>query len=224
MKRRTINKFLLGTLAFGLFSCTDKYMDINSNPYQPDDLSADDYAVGSAMNNLASAVISNDVNTAQFTDCLLGGPMGGYFADSGTWGNTISNYNATNDWMRVFLVSDRVLPVLFVNLSTLQVVSENTNNPVPYAIAKVVKVAAMSRITDTYGPIPYTKIGVDGKLTVPYDSQETIYNTFFDELNSSIETLTAHKDAAMVASADRVYGGNVQKWIKFANSLTIRIK
>ena len=51
------------------------------------------------MSNLASTVISSDVNTAQFTDCLLGGPMGGYFADSNSgWSNTISNYNAKNDW------------------------------------------------------------------------------------------------------------------------------
>ena len=40
----------------------------------------DDYALGSAMNNLAGCVVSPDVNTAQFTDCLLCGPMGGYYA------------------------------------------------------------------------------------------------------------------------------------------------
>ena len=59
-------------------SCTGKFEEINSNPYQPGDLSEDDYALGSAMNNLAGCVVSPDVNTAQFTDCLLGGPLGGY--------------------------------------------------------------------------------------------------------------------------------------------------
>ena len=34
-------------------SCTGKFEEINSNPYQPGDLSEDDYALGSAMNNLA---------------------------------------------------------------------------------------------------------------------------------------------------------------------------
>ena len=53
----------------GFMSCTGNYMDINSNPYQPGDLTPDDYALGSAMSNLASTVISSDVNTAQFTDC-----------------------------------------------------------------------------------------------------------------------------------------------------------
>jgi hypothetical protein len=45
-------------------SCTGKFEEINSNPYQPGDLSEDDYALGSAMNNLAGCVVSPDVNTA----------------------------------------------------------------------------------------------------------------------------------------------------------------
>ena len=167
-KKNIINKLIVAPLVMGFMSCTGNYMDINSNPYQPGDLTPDDYALGSAMSNLASTVISSDVNTAQFTDCLLGGPLGGYFADSNAgWSNTISNFNATNDWTRVFLISDRIISTLYGNLSTVKQVSENTNNPVPYAIAQIIKVAAMSRVTDAYGPIPYSKIGQDGKITIP---------------------------------------------------------
>lgn len=224
MKYNTFNKLALGLSLLACASCTDKYLDINSNPYQPGDLANDDYALGSAMSNLASSVISSDVNTAQFTDCLLGGPMGGYFADSNSgFANTISNYDAKNDWTRVFLMSDRIIATLYSNLSTVKTVSANTNNPVPYAIAQIIKVAAMSRVTDTYGAIPYSKIGEDGNITIPYDSQEEVYNTFFSELDEAIATLTEHKSAALVSTADYVYGGNVPKWIKFANSLKLRL-
>lgn len=61
--RSIINKLLLGTMTVASVACTGNYLDINSNPYQPGDLSADDYALGSAMNNLASCVVSSDVNT-----------------------------------------------------------------------------------------------------------------------------------------------------------------
>ena len=223
-KKNIINKLIVAPLVMGFMSCTGNYMDINSNPYQPGDLTPDDYALGSAMSNLASTVISSDVNTAQFTDCLLGGPLGGYFADSNAgWSNTISNFNATNDWTRVFLISDRIISTLYGNLSTVKQVSENTNNPVPYAIAQIIKVAAMSRVTDAYGPIPYSKIGQDGKITIPYDTQEEVYNAFFKELDESIEVLTENRNAALVASADFVYSGNVQKWVKFANTLRLRL-
>ena len=222
--KKILNTFIFASLMAAVSSCTAKYEDINSNPYQPGDLSADDYALGSAMNNLAGCVVSPDVNTAQFTDCLLGGPLGGYFADSNAgWSNTISNFNATNDWTRVFLISDRIISTLYGNLSTVKQVSENTNNPVPYAIAQIIKVAAMSRVTDAYGPIPYSKIGQDGKITIPYDTQEEVYNAFFKELDESIEVLTENRNAALVASADFVYSGNVQKWVKFANSLKLRL-
>ena len=106
-----------------------------------------------------------------------------------------------NDWTRVFLISDRIISTLYGNLSTVKQVSENTNNPVPYAIAQIIKVAAMSRVTDAYGPIPYSKIGQDGKITIPYDTQEEVYNAFFKELDESIEVLTENRNAALVASA-----------------------
>lgn len=224
MKNNILYTLIIGLLFLGSSSCIDNYPDINSNPYQPGDLSPDDYALGSAMSNLASTVISSDVNTAQFTDCLLGGPMGGYFADSnGGWSRTISNFNATNDWTRVLLMSDRIISTLYSNLNTIRVVSENTGNPVPYAIAQIIKVAAMSRVTDTYGPIPYSKIGEDGKITIPYDSQEEVYNKFFEELNDAIAVLTENRNSALVATADYVYSGNVEKWARFGNSLKLRL-
>ena len=163
--KNIINKLFLGSLTVALASCTADFDNINANPYQPGDLNADDYALGSAMNNLAGCVVSPDVNTAQFTDCLLGGPMGGYYADSNAgWSNTISNFNAKDDWSRVFLKSDKVIPVLYSNLSVVELVSHSTNNPVPYAIAQIIKVAVMHRVTDTFGPIPYSQIGADGAL------------------------------------------------------------
>lgn len=87
--KNPISLSLVAALAIGTAACTGDFEEINSNPYQPGDLTADDYAIGSAMNNIAGTVMSPDVNTLQFTDCLLGGPLAGYFADSkAEWGET----------------------------------------------------------------------------------------------------------------------------------------
>ena len=57
------------------------------------------------MNSLASGVISSDVNTAQFTEALMGGPLAGYFAPANSgWENTVSNYNPTDDWTNVLFM------------------------------------------------------------------------------------------------------------------------
>lgn len=224
--KQFINKILMGTLVLGMASCTGDYLDINSNPYQPDadDMEADDYALVSAMNNIAATVISSDVNTLQFTECLLGGPCGGYFASTNTgWNNTIENFNATDDWTRVFLKTDRIIPQLYGNLTQVQNLATQMDNPVPYAVALIMKVAAMSRVTDAYGPIPYSKIGEDGSITTPYDAQADVYNKFFEELDEAIATLDANPGAALSASADYVYGGDIAKWRKLANSLKLRL-
>ncbi|MDR0938216.1 MAG: SusD/RagB family nutrient-binding outer membrane lipoprotein [Mediterranea sp.] len=222
--KHKLTAIIMGSMTLALASCTGKYLDINSNPYEVPDLSADGYALGSAMNNLAGCVVSPDVNTCQFTDCLLGGPMGGYLADSNAgWSETIGNYNAKDDWTRPFLKSDKIIPVLFTNLAQVKQISLSTNDPVPYAIAEVIKVAVMHRVTDTFGPIPYSQIGKDGNIETPYDSQEKVYDTFFQELNDAIATLNAHANELFVPSADYIYKGNVKKWIKFANSLKLRL-
>lgn len=219
-----INKFLIASLAVAATACTGDYEDINSNPYEPGDLTGDDYALSSQLNNIAGCVMSSDVNTIQFTDALLGGTLGGYFSDANSsFENSFARYNPTNDWSRVFMKSDHIIPTLYANLGQVEMLGEKAGDPVPYAVATVIKIAAMSRVTDTYGPIPYSAIGETTDLAVPYDSQKDVYNEFFTELSEAIETLDTHRGSALSPMGDYVYGGDINKWVKFANSLKLRL-
>lgn len=216
-------KTVLASLALAGSACTANYLEINSDPFEvdKDQMQADGYAIGAALNALAGTVVSTDVNTAQFTDCLLGGTQGGYFADANAgFANTISNYNAKDDWTRVFMASDQIIPTLYSNLREL---SNVTDDPIALAIGQVIKVCAMNRVTDTYGPIPYSLIGKSGQLQVAYDSQEKVYDTMFEELNAAIEVLTEHRTGAIASTADYIYGGSAEKWCKLANSIKLRL-
>ncbi len=220
--RNIIIKTGVLAVAATIIGCTGNYLNINTNPYEvsKEQTLTDGYAIGAAMTALCGTIVSTDVNTAQFTDCLLGGPMGGYYSSTGAWQKTIDNYNATDDWTRVFMASDRIIPTLYSNLSEL---GNITDDPLTLSIAKIVKVAAMLRVTDTYGPIPYTQIGVGGKITVPYDSQEQVYDAMFAELDEVISTLTENRLSAISQNADPVYDGTAVKWCRFANSLKLRM-
>ena len=215
---------LAGVITLGLMtlSCTGNYLDINTNPYEVnrEQTLTDGYATAAAIAAMGGAVVSTDVNTAQFTDCLLGGPMGGYYSTTGAFEKTIDNYNATDDWTRVLLASDRIIPTLYSNLSELKSI---TDDPVTLSIATIIKVTAMLRVTDTYGPIPYSQIGQGGKITVAYDSQEKVYDTMFAELDDCIKTLTENRLSGIPSTADPVYDGTAVKWCKFANSLKLRM-
>lgn len=206
-------------------SCTGHYMDLNRNPYgvTDEEMQRDGYAVKAALTGMMNGVISPDVNTAQFTDVLLGCSLSGYLAPAKDgWNNvTICNYNATDNWTNVFMASDKVIPVIFTNYRSLK---ESTDDENILAVGDIVKVAAMHRVTDTYGPVPYSKIGRNGEISVPYDSQEDIYKAMLSELSAAIRTLEDNISMGSFSpTADVIYQGDISKWIKFGNSLKLRL-
>ena len=76
--------------------------------------------------------------------------------------------------------------------------------------------------TDYYGPIPYFSAGDPGE-SVPYDSQEDMYNDFFVKLTEAEAVLKANTGKTPYGEFDLVYQGDVSKWIKFANTLRLRL-
>ena len=213
-----------GALLLGATACMDE--SINENQSQPGagDMTADGYILVSAMNNIFGSVIPNNTNCLQFTDCLLGGVLGGYFSD-GSPGFTASfaRNNPANNWNKVMLEDEPIIPTLYTNMSMVQTICEQTGDVAPIAASKIVQVATMSRVTDTYGPIPFSQIGVDGVIQTPYDSQEKIYNRFFEILAEARQLLKENPGAAMSPLVDNVYGGDMSKWLRFANSMQLRL-
>lgn len=215
--------FIMVAVAATSVACTANYMNINKNPYgvTDDEMQRDGYAVRAALIGIANGVISPDVNTTQFTECLLGGTMGGYMADGNAgWANTISNYNPTDNWTNVFMKSSWIIPTIYANYRLLH---QSTDNPVIWAVGDIVKVAAMHRVTDTYGPIPYSKIGQNGEINVPYDTQMDVYKAMFAELDAAVAVLMPERQNNFSPSADVIYGGIIDNWIKLANSLKLRL-
>ena len=223
MIKNIYKAFSVAAAALCGIACTSNFEEINKNPYgvTDDEMQRDGYIIRASLTGMANGVISPDVNTTQFTECLLGGTQGGYMADANAgFANTISNYNPTDNWTNVFMKSDKVIPVIYTNYKQLHQV---TDDPVILAVGDIVKVAAMHRVTDTYGPIPYTKIGQDGSISVPYDSQEDVYKAMFNELDAAVDVLIPNRTNNFSSSADAIYGGKVDNWIKLANSLKLRL-
>lgn len=221
-----MKKNILYIMSFAVLSmftaCTTNYEDYNTNPYDAthEEIERDGYNVHASLTNLAGWVVPLNVNTFQFTDCLLGGSYGGYLADSN---NGFNNKNfaqmaPSEHWNQVMF--NDIIPAVFENYNQVQAV---TKDPVTLSVARIMKVVSLQRVTDTYGPMPYSKVGEEGKITAPYDSQRDIYLKMFDELDESIAALTENRTADFNAQADWVYQGRVEKWIKLANSIKLRM-
>lgn len=109
-------------------------------------------------------------------------------------------------------------------LPQLDIVLDMTKDtqPVAHAVAEVWKVQISHRITDLYGPMPYSDAN-NAQVNVKYDSQEAVYKEMFAELNDAIATLSQHRSETVFGTDDQIYSGSVDKWYKFANSLKLRM-
>ncbi len=94
--------------------------------------------------------------------------------------------------------------------------------PLMYALSLILKVEAMHRVTDVYGPIVYTQFGEDTPFP-EYDSEQIVYDQFFIDLDNAINTLSADIDNQQFSAFDLVYGGGLTKWVQFANTLRLRL-
>lgn len=83
--------------------------------------------------------------------------------------------------------------------------------------------------TDIYGSLPYSEAGkalhTDPPLLTPkYETQEELFDLWLEELDETLDVLGQNlPNQKALKEQDFVYGGDVAKWMKFANSLKLKI-
>ncbi|MFK8005672.1 MAG: SusD/RagB family nutrient-binding outer membrane lipoprotein [Saprospiraceae bacterium] len=93
------------------------------------------------------------------------------------------------------------------------------------AIAKIFKAKSFFELSSIWGDIPFTQ-ALDGVQfpTPTFDTQEDVFRgvlTILDEAITLIDAMPA--DVADVATGDLIYGGNMDNWRRWANSLKLRV-
>ena len=101
-------------------------------------------------------------------------------------------------------------------------IAEAENNVVFAAWARLLRILAASRLSAYHGPIIYSNYG-STEANILYDSEETLYNTWFNELDGIVSDLSANVDFGGMAKFDDSYGGDVSKWVKLANSMRLQL-
>lgn len=89
-------------------------------------------------------------------------------------------------------------------------------------IGRIMKVFNAHIITDQFGDIPYFEAG-KGNDQLAYDTQESIYKSFFKELTDAQAALPGAGEQESLGIYDYMYGGDPVKWKKFANTLRLRL-
>ena len=113
------------------------------------------------------------------------------------------------------------------NLKKVAEAGQAASQPGVWAPAEVMQTWAYGYLTDMWGDIPYsdalTGDSAGGSLTPAYDTQKSIYTSFFSVLTAATTAMAGDSPSDPgLGSSDPIYGGNLAAWQKFANSLHLR--
>ncbi len=95
-----------------------------------------------------------------------------------------------------------------------------------YYITRIYYAFLISMQTDTYGDLPLTNLhlqGIPDTEAPKYRTQEEIYDIIFEMLDDAVNNIKPGDNQFNLGDDDRCYGGDVDKWVRFANTLRLRL-
>jgi hypothetical protein len=219
MKTLFKNIFLLtGLTGMLLVSGCKKQLDINQNPNVP--------------------AVENGTPPVVFPAGVFGtaGAVGGQFAILGAiWGEYVTQSAFSNQYKTIdaYQLSQSDLnggyALLFANgLKNFQFVidkSKETSNWNFYLMGSVMKAYSAQVLVDLYDQIPYFEaLRGSSTLTPKFDDGYTIYLDLLAQLDSALsKPVNASILTASDKSADLIFGGDMNKWTRFANSMKMKL-
>ena len=207
--------FSLGVAVFVLASCSDKiYEEINTDPTKADHVNP------ASQLSYAELQMYGDMNyvdvhrlyTYAFTQHLMG-----------CWNTT--NYGGQhrmddNEMSRPW---NNLYPGAIRNLTdAIEATKADPTQVNINAALRIFRVYVGSLLTDFYGDIPFSEAGlgyISGNSKPKYDKQEDLYRFFFTELGEAAGLFDIN---AKAITSDPLFGGNIEAWRIFANSLRLR--
>lgn len=214
--KNTIKTILICFLTTLYFTCEDSLEEVNVDPNNFP--SAGDAQVLSSSLGFLGYVIETDLN---YSDSFL-------WSQYYTWGIGVSIGNperyvqAATDhngyWQRSYANS----------LADLDYIDKNSSSAAYRGISKVLKAYIFQGLVDHFGDIPFTEAlsGAieDGSILSPnYDSAaDIVYPALVTMLDEALSEFSVAANGD-VGEDDFIYEGNISNWVKFANSLKLRI-
>jgi hypothetical protein len=206
--------FLIVFFSLILNSCE---LDINTDPNYPAAVEADKYISSGQM--WAASVVGGDLQ-------LMGGMWAQHFAQNANSNQYtgIDSYNITNSssymWGPWNFLYAGALPDLQVAISK----AEASGSWHYWMISKIMTAYCFHILTDSYGNIPFTEALNFEKFKNPvFDDAKTVNKGIIAILDEAIAKSAEASAKAPMGSADFVFSGDIDMWVKFAKSLKLKI-
>jgi len=213
-------KYIIAAGVILVTSCK-KQLDINTDPNNPVKL-AESKLLPSAEQNLGNSLslgngvlggLSNDLETYVHRTVQR--------EDPDQYGATGDDFYIQTNWL-TFYIS------VITNLNVIIAEGTANGNSKYVGIAEVLKAYGFSQMVDTYGDIPFSEAGklVTGAVRNPhFDKSAAIYPQLITLLDQAITDLNNNSAAnpQSPGTDDVIYGGDVTKWVKAANTIKLKL-
>lgn len=200
-----IYKYTILAVILNIFSGCSEFEDLNTNPNEPTQVSADvllPNAIRESVNTAVDASFLVGNNAAQLTAKTLRTEVDAY------------NWNAFPLYWEGWYES-------LTDLSSIENIAIGNGNEQLQGAVITLRSWIFANLTNAYGNVPYFEatLGGEGNFTPVYDDQQVIYMDLLSEL-ARANTLLQGEGAI---DGDILLGGDPLVWQKFANSLRLRL-
>jgi hypothetical protein len=213
---KKIHKYLLATVIASFMSLTacEDFLDVNKDPNNPAE-STPEFTLPAGQGELAYVL----GNQFQF--------LGNFFAQHWTQAGAANQYCVLELYeIQSSSYDARVWGELYAGaLNDFKFVADEAtaNGQTNYAaIGEIMQAYTLQVITDAWGDVP-AAASLQGleNLNPEYQAQEEIYDDLIARLDSAIALIDPEADAP--GRDDLVFGGDMELWRKFANTLKLKI-
>ena len=214
-------KYIAIGLLIAMSGCSD-FLNINNNPNAPAQSVPDPVLAGA----LAATANIMAGGTAAFAPYWAG-----YWAASGTYssaGNVTQNFK-----IQTSSFGQAPWGGIYLNMANYTFVENTAGKGFEYykAIAKIMKVYGYHTLVDCYGKIPYTDSELGFRnLSPKYDDDRVVYEKLVNKLDSAIAIIQPILAQGLAATAkvvpktaDVMFGGDMNKWVRLANTMKLRL-
>ena len=214
---KNIYKILSLALVMAFTACTSDFEELNTDPNNPTVVPAENLYT-QAQFSLANRVWGRAMNF-EFGMLMVQHFSQNEYAEDSRYNQNPSNFSASWDSFYAAGLNDLVEAKRLVEAN--EGLSDAVRDNMLAQIA-ILRVWAYQNITDIWGDVPYLEAFQPEEFPNPaYDSQQDIYTGLVNELNDAIGLIST--SASGFGSGDIIYGGDMEAWGRFANSLKVRL-
>ena len=199
--------------------CTDKFEDFNTDKKHPAVVPGE-ALFSNAQKQLADYMNNTNVNTNIFKLMAQYWTETTYIDEANY--DLITRNISTGIYTNLYL---RVLTDLKEAKTIIEATKVSANEEAAkqnkLQIIELMNVYVYSHLVDVFGAAPYKDALNIDNVYPKYDTGKDIYTDLFTRLNAALGKLNA--SAGSYGGADLYYEGDVAKWIKFGNSLKVRM-